>query len=520
MNVKRFVGRTARDAMRKLRDELGPDALVLANRPCAEGVEMLAAVPDASGAIQDLPEGPPTMFAPTYDDEPADTLGAAQRDAAARTPPPMSTVSFQDYVRQRLRDRLRAPEAAPAGTPVPVSFASAQSAPAQFASPRAAKMPMAASPFSSAASAGAQPSMAGAFDTSRQVPAPSASAASMGQARVATATEAAGLEFDFGAARPAARHPDTDALFAEMQALRGMISQQFDAMRFFDEVARSPIQSQLLRTLVESGFSLKLARSVVGRLPVDYSVAQATVWLSKILARNLRSVPHADTFGGGGVFALLGPTGVGKTTTTAKIAAQHVLRHGPQSVSLITVDTYRMGAHDQLRAFGRILGVPVHVAHDAEALADLVRSRDSRQLVLIDTVGMGHRDERIASLLSMLPGEAVRRVVVASCAAQAETIDESLRAYDAAQSEGVILTKLDEAARLGGALDCLLRNKLPLLGWSDGQRVPEDWQQADPDALVRRALHTARTGAFGLQDETLPTLFGMARSAQGQMTHA
>ena len=108
MNVKRFVGRTARDAMRKLRDELGPDALVLANRPCAEGVEMLAAVPDASGAIQDLPEGPPTMFAPTYDDEPADTLGAAQRDAAARTPPPMSTVSFQDYVRQRLRDRLRA----------------------------------------------------------------------------------------------------------------------------------------------------------------------------------------------------------------------------------------------------------------------------------------------------------------------------------------------------------------------------------------------------------------------------
>jgi flagellar biosynthesis protein FlhF len=253
---------------------------------------------------------------------------------------------------------------------------------------------------------------------------------------------------------------------------------------------------------------------------VDYSVAQATVWLSKILARNLRSVPHADTFGGGGVFALLGPTGVGKTTTTAKIAAQHVLRHGPQSVSLITVDTYRMGAHDQLRAFGRILGVPVHVAHDAEALADLVRSRDSRQLVLIDTVGMGHRDERIASLLSMLPGEAVRRVVVASCAAQAETIDESLRAYDAAQSEGVILTKLDEAARLGGALDCMLRNKLPLLGWSDGQRVPEDWQQADPDALVRRALHTARTGAFGLQDETLPTLFGMASSAQGQMTHA
>ncbi len=468
MNVKRFIGRTARDAMRMLREELGPDALVLANRPCAEGVEMLAAVPGGDGELPNSFDNPPTLFAPSLDEmslEESVLQAATAPVQNGRTPPPMSTVSFQDYVRQRLRERGRQTEA-----PAPEAVA----ARAPIASPRAkVTHPSAAAPISRA-------------------PAPAAIASG----------------------------PSSDALMAELQSLKSLISNQFDSMRWFDEVARSPIQAQLLRTMVEAGFSLKLARSVVSRLPADYSIAQATVWLSKVLARNLRCVPQLETFESGGVFALIGPTGVGKTTTTAKIAAQQVLRYGPKSVSLITVDTYRLGAHDQLRAFGRILNVPVHVAHDAEALHDLLRLRDSRQLVLIDTVGMGHRDERIGNLLSMLPRAQVRHVVVASCAAQAESIDESLSAYQASQADGVILTKLDEAARLGGAIDCLLRHRLPLLGMCDGQRVPEDWQQADADKLLRRALHGGRAGAFGLEEESLPTVFGVASSNRTENAHA
>jgi flagellar biosynthesis protein FlhF len=244
------------------------------------------------------------------------------------------------------------------------------------------------------------------------------------------------------------------------------------------------------------------------------------VWLEAVLARNLRCATPAQSFEAGGVFALVGPTGVGKTTTTAKIAARHVLRHGPQSVALITVDTYRLGAHDQLRAFGRILGVPVHIAHDASALHDLLRLRGSRQLVLIDTVGMGHRDERIRSLLMSLPRTDIKHVVVASCAAQAESIDESLRAYEARQAHGVVLTKLDEAARSGGALDCLLRQRLQLLGVCDGQRVPEDWQAADAGKLVRRALLSSPASAFALDDEELPLVFGVAATLQGEASHA
>jgi flagellar biosynthesis protein FlhF len=280
------------------------------------------------------------------------------------------------------------------------------------------------------------------------------------------------------------------------------------------------VQGKLLRTMVAAGFSLKLARSVVSKLPSDFGDRDAQTWLEDVLARNVRCAPRTESFEAGGVFALVGPTGVGKTTSTAKIAARHVLKHGAQSVALITVDTYRLGAHDQLRAFGRILGVPVHIAHDASALHDLLRLRGTRQLVLIDTVGMGHRDERIRSLLGSLPRADIKHVVVASCAAQAETIDASLRAYEARQAAGVILTKVDEAARLGGAIDCLLRQRIKLLGVCDGQRVPEDWQAPDGARLVRRALLAPPAGAFALDDEELPLVFGVAATLQGDVSHA
>ena len=164
--------------------------------------------------------------------------------------------------------------------------------------------------------------------------------------------------------------------------------------------------------------------------------------------------------------------------------------------------------------------MPVHIAHDAGALHDLLRMRSSRQLVLVDTVGMGHRDERIGSLLMSLPRTEIAHVVVASCAAQAETIDQSLRAYEARQAAGVILTKVDEAARLGGALDCIVRQRLKLLGVCDGQRVPEDWHAAEPARLVRRALLAPPLGAFALDDEELPLVFGVAATLQGDGAHA
>jgi flagellar biosynthesis protein FlhF len=547
MNVMRFVGRTSREAMRKLRDALGPDALVLANRPCADGVELLAAAPSA---LQGLAAAPQTAQAAPQTAQaaqaarPAPARGAALGEAGPPSPPAgMSTVSFQDYVRQRLRERQsrsagsdpapnRAPaEAARGRAPSPAPFVPARSAgrdaaPARITSPAAAIGP---SSTGSVWWPGAQPTAhepsprrtgvradigrgeAAAFDSGVApgvfaAPAPLAASSPL-------AAPAAPL------ADPVAT-PGNEALVAQLQSLKGMIERQFATVSWFEGVRRSPVQGRLLRTMVGAGFSLKLARSVVSKLPSDYGERDAQVWLEAVLARNIRCAARGESFDAGGVFALVGPTGVGKTTTTAKIAARHVLAHGAASVALITVDTYRLGAHDQLRAFGRILGVPVHIAHDVSALHDLLRLRSSRQLVLIDTVGMGHRDERIGSLLRSLPRADIRHVVVASCAAQAETIDESLRAYEARQAVGVVLTKVDEAARLGGALDCLLRQRLKLLGVCDGQRVPEDWHVPEAARLVRRALLAPSAGAFTLDDEDLPLVFGVAATLQRDTVHA
>jgi flagellar biosynthesis protein FlhF len=507
MNVKRFVGLTSREAMRKLRDTLGPDALVLANRPCAEGIELLAAVPDVLNGLDGFTESAGAAETDDFNDEQAP---AAQSRSARDTPapPPMSTVSFQDYVRQRLRDRSRQPAAA-AGPVAEPSAAPVRTRAHSPAPQRAAAVPGASS-VSTSGFGSAADSLGASFNAAAaKRPAARDQAASPSRRQASSP-----IPPIIGPAH------SSEALVAELQALKGMITSQFEAMRWFDGVARDPIQGQMLRTMVESGFSLKLSRSLVSHFPQDGTAAHATQWLSKVLARNLQCLPDSETFEAGGVYALIGPTGVGKTTTTAKLASRHVLKYGPQSVALITVDTYRLGAHDQLRAFGRILGVPVHIAHDAAALNDLLRLRASRQLVLIDTVGMGHRDERIRNLLATLSREEIRHVVVASSAAQAETIDESLRAYQARKSHGVIFTKLDEAARIGGALDCAIRQKLPILGVCDGQRVPEDWQSPDPRNLVDRAFKASRPNWFGLEEESLPTLFGVASTLQSEARHA
>lgn len=487
MNVKRYVGKSTRDALRLLREELGPDALILANRPCAQGVEILAAgAADTQhltlGATLDQgsevkPSGLPRDAVRADPERPLQDAPhrRAARDALGGADlAPMSTVSFQDYVRQRLRDRPAVGAAPDASPPSPDAGA------ARDASP----------PSPETRGLFAQPVQSVPTFSKVVEPAPTP--------------------------EPVAQQQ----MVQELQSLKDLISRRFDTLRWFDDIAGNPVQATLARQMLATGFSLRLVRAVIERLPAGYRTAQAQAWLAMVLQRNLRCVAPTDGFDAGGVFALLGPTGVGKTTTTAKIAAHHVLRHGARSVTLITVDTYRMGAHEQLRAYGRILNVPVHVAHDAAALHDLLRLRNEGQLVLIDTVGLGHRDERIADLLGLLPVEGVQRVLVASAAAQPEALEASLGAFQATVARGLILTKLDESARLGGVVDCAIRARVPLLGFCDGQRVPEDWRAPDGSWLIQQALQARIPEAYRLDSQSLATLVGVAATQSTESVHA
>jgi flagellar biosynthesis protein FlhF len=251
----------------------------------------------------------------------------------------------------------------------------------------------------------------------------------------------------------------------------------------------------MTQRLLDCGFSPALIRKMAEGL--SPAVADEMAWAAGVLERNLPSAEQETALEDqGGVFALVGPTGVGKTTSTAKLAAAFATKHGSTNLGLITLDAYRVGAHEQLRAYGRILGVPVHTAHDRTSLEDLLELLAGKRLVLIDTAGIAQRDARAAELLEMLGHRSIRKLLVLNSAAQGETIEDVMNAYRAGSCAGVVLSKVDEAVKLGPALDALIRNRIKVLAVANGQRVPEDWHRLTAHALVHRALKWQGTGAF------------------------
>lgn len=267
--------------------------------------------------------------------------------------------------------------------------------------------------------------------------------------------------------------------------------------------APRPLAVTLWRELTVAGYSPAVARAISARLPADYGESQARQWLHEVLTRNLHCAPpERDLLSSGGIYALTGPTGVGKTTTVAKLAARCVVKHGAASLGLVTTDGYRIGAFDQLEIYGRILGVPVHAAQTAGDLEAVLEALRGKRLVLIDTAGMSQRDARLEAQMDLLSVAGVRRVLLLNAVAQAETLDDVVQAYQPAGGtaggarQPVILTKLDEAVKLAPVLDACTRHALEIQYITSGQRVPEDIHQANSHALAHRSLHAVAHGAF------------------------
>jgi flagellar biosynthesis protein FlhF len=232
-----------------------------------------------------------------------------------------------------------------------------------------------------------------------------------------------------------------------------------------------------------------------------------------VLERNIRTdIDGPAIQDDGGVFALVGATGVGKTTTAAKLAALCVKHHGAASVGLITLDTFRVAAHEQLRAFGRMLGVVAHLAHDRAALQDLLGLLAGKRLVLIDTAGMAPRDPRTRDMLQVMDLPGVQRLLVLNAGGHGDSLDEVLASYRGKGPQATVLSKVDEAAKLGPALDACIRHQLRLRGITTGQRVPEDWERAEAGSLVRQSMRTLHKSAFDPKSADLGYYF--AQTAQ------
>eukprot|EP01114_Cavostelium_apophysatum_P016175 TRINITY_DN4550_c0_g3_i1.p1 TRINITY_DN4550_c0_g3~~TRINITY_DN4550_c0_g3_i1.p1 ORF type:complete len:473 (-),score=142.21 TRINITY_DN4550_c0_g3_i1:2778-4196(-) len=465
MNVKKFTAATSRDALRKVREALGPDAVILSNRPVDGVVEILALDNEdvaslASPSIEE-PQAPAfAAFDNDFDPEPVFTRAPAPRQAAPRAAAPqLDPFAGQPYVERR---------AAPAAEPeIPPTY------------------------------------------VNRRAPNPEpgidmAAMTQMMSAAIASAKESAAAEMS--------------GMMNEIRAMRGLMETQLAELSWNATQQREPQKAAVLREMLAAGFSATLARYLIDKMPATKDAGEALRWIKTVLARNLTTIANEDDLlSRGGVFALVGPTGVGKTTTTAKLAARCVMRHGPDKLALITTDAYRIGGHEQLRIYGKILGVMVHSVKDEADLRIALKELKNKHTVLIDTIGMSQRDQMVTEQVAMLSesGADVKRLLCLNATSTNETLNEVVRAYQGSGLAGCIMTKLDEAASIGNVLDVVIRQKLNLHYISNGQRVPEDLHLADRAMLVDRAFRNTKNAAAQFGDADLPMMMAAAANDRG-----
>jgi flagellar biosynthesis protein FlhF len=300
----------------------------------------------------------------------------------------------------------------------------------------------------------------------------------------------------FGSAPPEDKR--VDKLLAEFSEVKQLLQTHLSARAWDDMQAQSTEKAEALRVLLNAGFSPQLCGETADQLsaqgPSDVPLMDR---LQALIESKIQTLDPLSVFDPGGVFAFIGPTGVGKTTAIAKIAARCVLRYGRDQLALLTTDTFRIGAQEQLKVYAKIIGVPVVSLRDSDDLASKLSSMKDRRVILLDTAGVSQRDTQMLeqSQLLLEGAPALKRILVMSSTTDLRTQEDVILMYQMAEKNeksravtAAIITKTDEAAQIGPVLDCLIRHQLPLMFLANGQRVPEDLSQANTAYLSHRAL--------------------------------
>jgi flagellar biosynthesis protein FlhF len=517
MQVKRFVAADMRRALELVRQELGPDAIILSSGRVPEGVELLTTTGSDSELMQ-LQQQPlgkmafssasPMMSDGAWAETEVIERAAKQHVgssfaatmASSKAGSNNSGKSGKQLVDEIEQARLRMLAAQKAEESAK-EFLVGKNTVVNASIPRQAPRSAPVAQIQTEQKSVSRPQGRKAVVASAEVKAKPVSAAERyplvddAEDKVYLNSKNEGNShktsgFNYGANQANELHE----LQAEIADMRFLLEQQLDRLTgTTSPVASSPVLGSVGRRLERLGLPSTLVSNVLSRCTKTQSVGDAWPDALANLAHQL-PVNGRDIVDQGGVFAFVGPTGVGKTTTIGKLAARYVLQHGADKVALITTDTYRIAAHDQLRSLARILRVPVRVVDESNSLENLLRSLRHCSLILIDTAGFRHGDPHLKAQLKALADQPqVKSLLVLSCNSQEQMLKASVHAYGAARLQGCVLTKLDETASMGEALGVVTQNRLPVVYTTDGQDIPKNIEVARAHQLVAKAVALLRT---------------------------
>jgi flagellar biosynthesis protein FlhF len=517
MKIVRHIAPDMRQALRSIRGQLGEDAVILSSRRVPEGVEVTAAVDFDAASLQAAMNTPADSLVPAPLPPPSSTVSPprpltppSRQITVSAAPPPVHQVA-PSY------DAAAVAATVPPSSPGYSHAASAHYFPAPqqadarpFAHILASDSVPAAIPALVPASA---PTLQAAVLEPTQLPHETPATAAAPVRRDAKQDYAAEALAELPAAPPPGAAGD--AMGTELKTLRRMLETQLAQLAWNDLTRRAPVHVEILRELTEIGITQDLSDYILKQLPDKVELGFARRFAIAGLSQYLL-VTGDRWLENGGRIAFIGATGVGKTTTLAKLAVRWVLRHGTRDLALVGSDTVRIGAQDQIQSLGQLLGVPVYTPENFESLPTLLdRLGDRHRLILIDTPGSSLRDPQLSTRLGVLSNCASRMetALVLAGSTQAAAIEETLKRYAPVNPACCVLTKLDEAASLGGALSALIRARVPVSYVSEGQRVPEDLRPARALELVSAAVRLAKASGAAADEDLLRRRFGKSAHA-------
>jgi flagellar biosynthesis protein FlhF len=496
LKIKRFVAKDMRSALTQIKDELGADAVIMSNKRVPEGVELMAAVDNnveikaAQPVMQNSPENNSTAQATNSFDRSIDNDVVNIRQNNPLTIPNVSQNSTAEDTRL------------PSDSLAALLSRQVQQAPANIGQginqaqhdkivQAAAKLnnPSNSAPVSTpTASSNIEQQFKSFTDRLEQNSQEQGDEQSSDSYQQPVMNQAQSLVTD-GLPPQNVNNADLEKMKHEMSSIRELLEHQISGLMWQDMAQKDPARAMLVNRLMSLGMSEQVSDQIAGYIPAQKNDQDTWLLAKKFISQQINTTNN-DIIHRGGVVSLVGPTGVGKTTTVAKLAARFAQIHGADQVVMISTDNYRIAGFEQLATYGRIIGCDVKLASDAKTLDTLLQQFSKKKLILIDTAGMGQRDMRLAKHLTTLVSNArvrIRNYLVLAANTQQRVMQENVDRFKKVPLAGCIYTKLDESLSIGEIISTSIQNGLAIGYLTDGQRVPEDIKVANAEKLVTLA---------------------------------